>query len=130
MTNKRTGRKQRRPIWGDPTNRVGRQATAQRHGINVLEVEAMRKKQDDMCAICQTKLGDKAVIDHDHELARQHGHPENRGCRLCVRALLCSRCNNLLGMAQDSPAILMRAMAYIKIARQISGGAVHVKKVD
>jgi len=121
---KHKGRKQRRAIWTDPVGQT-KQATAERHGISVFDVETMKKKQGGLCAICQTKLlPGKMVIDHDHELAALHGHPVDHGCRYCVRAMLCFKCNNLLGSAQDDPAILMRAIAYIKLARKIHNGEV------
>lgn len=120
---KHKGRKQRRAIWTDPVGQT-KKSTAAFHGLEVVQVEHMRKKQGNTCAICQDPLGKNQVIDHDHELARLHGHPEVHGCRFCVRAILCVRCNNLLGLAKDSPAILLRAMAYVKLARKIHNGEV------
>ena len=127
------GRKQRRPIWTDPVGQV-KQSTAAFHGLEVVQVEHMKKKQDGKCAICQEKLTSSMVIDHDHELAKLHGHPVVHGCRYCVRAILCSRCNNMLGAAKDDPNMLLRGVAYIKLARKMHNGEVTaeapVKPVD
>jgi len=61
--------------------------------------EALRKEQQDSCAIC----GDKARLEIDH--CHRTGH---------IRGLLCRRCNLMLGHAMDSPEILKRAADYIK----------------
>lgn len=65
----------------------------------------MLEKQQALCAICST---DKPAgrhnqwhIDHDHKTG-------------IIRALLCSKCNALLGMANDDPAILRAAADYIE----------------
>lgn len=117
------GRKQRRAIWSDKPGET-KKSTAANHGLEVVQVEHMRKKQDNKCAICMEPLTGSMVIDHDHELAKLHGHPEVHGCRFCVRALLCSRCNNMLGAAKDDPNMLLRGVAYIKLARKMHNGEV------
>ena len=50
------------------------------------------------CAICNRKQ--KLVIDHCHRTG-------------VTRGFLCTRCNNGLGMFEDSSAILMKAAAYL-----------------
>lgn len=39
----------------------------------------------------------RLAVDHDHELALEHGHDPKQGCPLCVRALLCGQCNQIIG---------------------------------
>ena len=39
----------------------------------------------------------RLAVDHDHELALEHGHPPEKGCVRCVRALLCGQCNQIIG---------------------------------
>lgn len=39
----------------------------------------------------------RLAVDHDHELALEHGHDPKQGCVLCVRALLCGPCNQIIG---------------------------------
>jgi hypothetical protein len=86
-----------------------------RHGLTRQELGVLLREQEHRCAVCGTfefgALG--PMVDHDHELARQHGHSEFKGCRRCVRALLCWRCNTLLGNALDDPDTLRRAAAYL-----------------
>ena len=52
---------------------------------------------DGRCYVCRKGRGlsRRLSVDHDHNLCDTH--PPNRGCARCVRALLCSRCNTLLG---------------------------------
>ncbi|MBA3875642.1 MAG: hypothetical protein C0498_01675 [Anaerolinea sp.] len=86
-----------------------------RHGLSRQELGVLLREQGNRCAICGTyewgTLG--PMVDHDHELAKQHGHNEYKGCRRCVRQLCCGRCNTLLGNAQDDPEILRQAAAYL-----------------
>jgi hypothetical protein len=76
----------------------------------------MLMEQGGACALCRTTqfgvIG--PVIDHDHVLAREHPHPEGRGCRRCVRAVLCSTCNTMLGAARDDPHLLRVAAAFLE----------------
>lgn len=67
------------------------------------------KSQKGCCAICsvpiilesgKTKKG-KAHVDHDHLTGK-------------VRGLLCTKCNTLLGMANDSIPILKEAVKYLE----------------
>lgn len=86
-----------------------------RHGLTRQELGALLREQNDRCLICGTRewgsLG--PMVDHDHELAKRHGHDEYKGCRRCVRALLCWRCNTLLGNALDDPHTLRVAAEYL-----------------
>jgi hypothetical protein len=62
-----------------------------KYGITLDEYDEMLSKQDYRCAICGTDTPDhtgRFVIDHCHETNR-------------VRALLCSKCNVMLGMARE-----------------------------
>lgn len=61
------------------------------------EYQAIYEAQGGVCYICQKAKGlSRALaVDHDHQCTA--GHPPEHGCHLCVRALLCSRCNRLIG---------------------------------
>ena len=48
-------------------------------------------------------------IDHDHSCC-----PGKKSCGECVRGLLCSRCNPMLGMARDDKEILRSAVDYLE----------------
>lgn len=88
----------------------------QTHRLPPGAVEAMERRQGGLCLICRRPIPPH-VVDHDHALARLHGHDESHGCPLCVRGLLCPSCNTLLGNARDDPAVLRRAAAYVEAAR-------------
>lgn len=51
--------------------------------------------------MCGEKSDKVLQVDHDHKTGD-------------VRALLCSRCNSLLGYADDSIELLKRAIAYLE----------------
>lgn len=83
------------------------------YGITGDEYWTLYEFQGGLCAICRlaTGLARRLAVDHDHELAKTHGHPVDRGCRLCVRGLLCKRCNRF-----GAPLILeaiIRALEYL-----------------
>ena len=59
--------------------------------------------QNGVCFICGKKPGryKRLSVDHDHALAKVHDHPEDKGCPLCIRGLLHSKCNSFLGWIRD-----------------------------
>lgn len=82
-----------------------------RQGV-VLTVEMLRSMQEaqkNLCAICgspETRKVNSSVcslsIDHDHLTG-------------AVRALLCNRCNVIIGYCDDSPDILRKAADYLAL---------------
>ena len=79
-------------------------------GITPEQYEQIKDVQGGRCAICQVANGaTKALaVDHDH---RHCG--KGAGCPSCIRGLLCSNCNNMLGFARDNPEVFRRAMEYL-----------------
>lgn len=74
------------------------------YGISVDEYDVMLASQSGQCRICGATQGwanKRLAVDHDHETG-------------AVRALLCDRCNLILGKAGDSPELLLKAAAYLK----------------
>jgi len=62
-------------------------------GITLEEFERLKTIQDNKCAICGFEPHLKALaVDHDHS---HHENPK-RGCRECVRGLLCNDCNRIV----------------------------------
>lgn len=53
------------------------------------------------CGICGQVPADRLCIDHDHETGK-------------VRGLLCRTCNSGIGLLQDSPELLRRAIKWIE----------------
>lgn len=75
------------------------------YGLTRGQVDAMRAAQNDLCAICQQAhvgSGTRLHVDHNHDTG-------------AIRALLCGKCNTLIGLANDSPARLEQAAAYLRL---------------
>lgn len=72
------------------------------YGIEVEEYDAMLVAQNGVCAICEQPCvsGRRLAVDHDHRTNR-------------VRGLLCSRCNQGLGLFGDDPERMRAAIAYL-----------------
>ena len=75
------------------------------YGITPERYDAELEKQNGRCAMCglppdDTDLQKKLVVDHDHETGK-------------FRSLIHGRCNAVLGYAQEKPAILLAAHAYL-----------------
>lgn len=73
---------------------------------NILNIQKGR------CAICGTKdsfrNGEKFIcIDHDHKYKKDG--------IMKIRGLLCSKCNSLLGLSNDNPLILIKAVEYLRM---------------
>nr|DAF24803.1 MAG TPA: Recombination endonuclease VII [Crassvirales sp.] len=73
------------------------------YGITEEEFNSMLERQGGKCAICGTTDWGRPSpsIDHDHKTGK-------------VRALLCNRCNRVLGLAEDSPELLSKMFNYLK----------------
>lgn len=79
-----------------------------RYNITADQFEAMKAEQGHCCAICNQPESSKfrgrvkqLSVDHDHKTG-------------AIRALLCFRCNTILGRVHDNPATLIKAAAYLK----------------
>lgn len=87
--------------------KVYRWGLRRRYGITGVQYDALLRLQRGACAICLLPERHVAhgkpirlAVDHDHVTGN-------------VRALLCMRCNHLLGRAKDDAALLMKAARYI-----------------
>jgi len=73
-----------------------------KYGLTLKQYDQFMHEQVGLCAICQQPFGDKRPhVDHDHETG-------------AVRGLLCHGCNTSLGGFQDSAAVLLRAVIYLR----------------
>ncbi len=75
------------------------------------QYDAIAGGQGNVCAICGEKPpgASRLFVDHDHACCPAR----KRSCGECVRGLLCSRCNLMIGYARDDPAVLIAAAAYL-----------------
>lgn len=75
-----------------------------KYGIGLAEFDAMVAAQGGGCAIC------KATVNPDaNSLAVDHCHKTGK-----VRGILCGRCNKALGLFNDDPNLLKRAVMYLR----------------
>ena len=72
------------------------------YGITEDDYQNLLQSQKGICAICggQNPEPKRLEVDHDHVTGR-------------VRALLCGRCNKVLGMVYEEPTLLNRMANYL-----------------
>jgi hypothetical protein len=75
------------------------------YGITLDEYHKLREEQNYSCKICgvheENHSRGKLFVDHCHTTGK-------------YRALLCTTCNSLLGMAKDNPELLAEAAEYLR----------------
>lgn len=101
--------------WGRENPEKRRKYTIKsRYGISIEEYDALKKKQDNKCAICgeTNSNGWELSVDHDHKCC-----PGPKSCGKCVRGLLCFKCNSGLGNFTDSEEKLSAALTYLQSNR-------------
>lgn len=79
------------------------------YDLSLEEYDALLLKQKGLCAICERPQvpgarGGRLFVDHDHASGK-------------VRGLLCTKCNSLLGHAEDKEEILQAAGRYLRMSR-------------
>lgn len=85
---------------GRASHRVAERA--KKYGISVELLMAMFELQGKGCATCKAAIDPKSAnVDHCHKCGQ-------------VRGLLCLKCNVCVGMFQDDPKIIRRAIDYLK----------------
>lgn len=104
-------------IWSDKNihrrRELSRKCNLKRmYGIDQAEYNRMFEEQDGKCAICSTATptGKWKVfaVDHCHETG-------------LIRGLLCNECNRGIGLLGDNPDRLLKAVDYLKTARERKG---------
>jgi 5-methylcytosine-specific restriction endonuclease McrA len=102
-----------RQAYGKEYFEVNRKAirlkdTARRYGISLDALRDLIDESNGTCHICgQTDVGKELAVDHDHQTG-------------AVRGLLCQRCNIMIGMALESTATLLAAIAYLERHYQVA----------
>lgn len=71
------------------------------YGISLEEYKAMLDAQGRVCKICEQPDRKALSVDHCHRTGK-------------VRGLLCTRCNNLVGKADEKIPYLENAIKYLK----------------
>lgn len=86
------------------------------YSITADEYARILAVQNGSCFICVRAKGARRSlsVDHDHAQALLDGHEHDKGCRECVRGLLCSVCNKMLAHARDDPEMFERAADYLR----------------
>lgn len=74
------------------------------YGIGFFEYDAMFKKQNGLCAICDAPPPNH----HKKRLNIDHCHKSGR-----IRGLLCDACNRGIGLLKDSPDLMLKAISYL-----------------
>lgn len=101
----------RRATWTDEQREYLQE---RRHGLPRGTYRRMLGEQCGGCKVCGNPPGVRRLaFDHDHACC-----PGPYSCGQCVRALLCSRCNVLLGQSEEDPALLRQLADYLESARQ------------
>lgn len=100
-----------------PKDRGRKSKYARTYGITLEDYDRMLEEQGGRCKICPATEGSGRTkyfsIDHDHSCC-----PGPTACGQCIRGLLCSRCNLILGQVNDDPALLQRMAEYVTPRRQ------------
>lgn len=104
------GKNRSRTAGHDPACKECKKPAARRYahktnmkafGLTPETYETILTQQGYVCAICKN-------IDKNKRLAVDHCHNTNR-----IRGLLCAKCNQALGLFNDSPTLLNRAINYL-----------------
>jgi hypothetical protein len=87
------------------------QRREEQYGYTSDDFDALRAKQGGGCAICgRTRVTNgRWTSEHADDLHVDHDHVTGD-----VRGLLCNKCNVGLGLFEDSPESLLRAIEYLK----------------
>jgi Recombination endonuclease VII len=89
----------------------GARRREQSRGFAEADRELLWETQGRRCAICLVPLKVTPQLDHDHDRAAEHDHPDDQVCRQCARGLLCKTCNLHVVGRLDVDALL-RALAW------------------
>lgn len=89
-----------------------------KYGIDADERDALVAAQDCLCAICEDPPAEGKILEVDHD--HSHCGGPRKGCRHCVRGVLCRKCNRRLERIEDAlwlqkadPEWVRKAQAYL-----------------
>jgi len=81
-----------------------RKYNLKKYDITIEDYNKLLKKQGGVCAICRIKRNGKLkslVVDHNHKTGK-------------VRALLCYKCNSMIGFSNEDISTLKKAIKYLE----------------
>jgi hypothetical protein len=79
------------------------------YGITDSDLAKMKAEQDNKCYLCGSEGFLIGKNNHSEKLAVDHCHSTGK-----VRRLLCHNCNRALGLFQDNPEVLRKAVNYLE----------------
>ncbi len=98
----RRWRETNREWFNERQRRYQPQRRLAQYGLTQADYEGLLEQQENGCAICRIPFTEvPAHIDHCHQTGR-------------VRGILCGPCNRALGLLEDSPELIQRALAYLQ----------------
>lgn len=89
---------------------IGHIGNLKKYGLTRDDYVDLEKSQNGVCKICgeSEKYNRRLSVDHDHTCCSGE-----ESCGKCIRGLLCSNCNRVLGQVKDSTKILQNMIEYI-----------------
>lgn len=79
--------------------RVRANTASRAHGMKKQDWWDFMFRQGGACAVCREKPPPGVTLQWDHD----HSHcPGRAGCRECVRALVCPRCNTHIAIVENT----------------------------
>jgi hypothetical protein len=89
---------------------IGHVNNLKRYGLTRDDYVDLEKSQNRVCKICgePEKHRKRLSVDHDHSCCPGYG-----SCGKCVRGLLCSNCNRVLGQVNDDKSLLQKMIDYL-----------------
>lgn len=92
------------------TKLVGHSGNLRKYGMTMDDYMDMEEEQNKVCKICEEpeKHKKRLSVDHDHSCC-----PGITSCGKCIRGLLCSNCNRVLGQVNDNKVLLQKMIDYL-----------------
>jgi hypothetical protein len=89
---------------------VGHLSNLKKYGLTRDDYVNLEKLQNGVCKTCgePEKYKKRLSVDHDHLCC-----PGEGSCGKCIRGLLCSNCNTVLGQVKDDVKILQTMIEYL-----------------
>lgn len=99
-------------LQGDCRKCVSDKGRLAKYGITPERYRSILETQGGGCAICggEDPTGRALAVDHDHSCCPEDG----RSCGRCIRGILCSPCNQAVGLLADSLDRIEAAAAYLR----------------